>query len=133
MREVKVIKYIPKITNAGTEYREIDPEEMTWIQTQLVRYLTIMAELDQARDEDSRWVRDQWWHKRSDKLHRGKQGQNSPCSVVGGVLNNMMFKDTPQRDFSNKQMEDIEYISAILGTVYEGCQPIRFQIGFSVS
>lgn len=128
---MRIIKYLPKITSAGTEYREIDTDDMAWVQEQLIRYLTVMAELDQARDEDSKWVRDQWWHKKTKKLHQGKQGQNTPCSVVGGILSNMMFKENPQRDFSNKQMEDIEYISQVIGSVYQGCEPIRFQIGFS--
>ena len=126
----RVIKYIPKNTAAGTEYRECDPEDLVWIQTQMIRYMAIMGELDQNRDEDSEWVRDKWWHKRTDKVHKGKQGMNTPCSIVSGIINNMMFKDPVQRDFTNKQMEDIEYISAIMGNCYEGCEPIRFQIGF---
>ena len=128
--QTRVIKYIPKITHSGTEYRELDPEDLAWIQTQLVRYVVIMGELDQNHDEDSRWVRDHWWHKRTNKVHKGQFGQNTPCSIVSGIINNMMFKDTPQRDFTNKQMEDIEYVSAIMGSCYPGCQPIRFQIGF---
>jgi hypothetical protein len=92
--------------------------------------MTVMGELDQNRDEDSVWVRDRWWHKRTDKVHKGKLGQNTPCSVASGIINNMMFKEPAQRDLTNKQMEDVEYISAIMGSCYEGCTPIRFQIGF---
>lgn len=127
---MRIIKYIPKVTNAGTEYRECDPTDLAWIQEQLIRWLVIMGELDQSREEDAVWVRDQWWHKRSSKLHKGREGQNTPCSVVSGILQNMMFKQPAQRDLTNKQMEDIEYISAMLGAVYEGCSPLRFQIGF---
>ena len=126
----RVIKYIPKNTGAGTEYRECDPDDLAWIQTQLVRYVAVMGELDQNRDDDSKWVRDQWWHKRTDKVHKGQLGQNTPCSIISGMINNMMFKTPPQRDLTNKQMEDIEYVSAIMGNCYEGLQPIRFQIGF---
>lgn len=126
---MKIIKYIPKITNAGTEYRELDPDDLMWIQTQMVRWLSQMAELDQLRDEDSVWVRDNWWHKRSNKMHKGRNGPNSPCSVVGGILQNMMFKTPVQRDLTNKQMEDIEYISTVIGAAYKDCEPFRFQIG----
>lgn len=126
----RVVKYIPKHTAAGTEYRECDAEDLAWIQTQLVQYMAIMGELDQNRDEDSKWVRDQWWHKRTDKVHKGKLGQNTPCSIVSGIIQNMMFKVPQQRDFTNKQMEDIEYISSIMGNCYDGLVPVRFQIGF---
>jgi len=126
---IKIIKYLPKHTGAKTNYREISEEDQQWLNLQMIRWLSAMAELDQQRDEDSRWVRDQWWHKRTDKLHRGQNGQNTPCSVVGGILNNMMFKDTLQRDFSDKQMADIEYISAILAQVIEDCEAVRFQVG----
>lgn len=124
----RIVKYLPKHTSAGTEYRECDPDDVLWIQMQLIRYVTIMGELDQNRDDDSKWVRDHWWHKRSDKVHKGKLGQNTPCSIISGIINNMMFKEPQQRDFTNKQMDDIEYVSAVMGTVYEGCLPIRFQI-----
>ena len=130
MAETRIIKYVPKTTNAGTQYREISPEDMGWVQSQLIRWLAAMAELDQSRDEDSRWVTSQWWHKRTNKVHGGKLGQNTPCSVTGGILNNMLFKDNPQRDLSNKQMDDLVYISHILGQVWTGCTPMRFQIGF---
>ena len=128
----RIIKYIPKHTGANTQYREITPEDQLWIQMQLIRYLTVMGGLDQARDEDSRWVREQWWHKRTDKVHRGTNGQNTPCSMVSGILNNMLFKPEPQRDFTDKQMEDIEYISAVMGQSYPGCEPVRFQIGYDI-
>ena len=130
---MRVIKYLPKTANADTQYRECDPEDLRWIQTQLILWLATMSELDQLRDEDSVWVRDQWWHKRSNKLHKGKNGPNSPCSVVGGILQNLMFKQPAQRDLTNKQMEDLEYISAILGNCYENITAYRFQIGFSTN
>jgi hypothetical protein len=49
---------------------------------------------------------------------------------VGGILNNMMFKETPQRDFSDKQMADIEAISHILAQAID-IPAIRFQVGFA--
>jgi hypothetical protein len=126
---MKIIKYIPKTTSARTEYREVQEDDLKWVQEQLIRYLTRMGEMDQQHDEDSKWVLNQWWHKRTDKLHRGAQGQNTPCSMVAGMINNMMFKDQPQRDLTDKQMADLEYISAVISQL-SGCEAIRFQIGF---
>lgn len=127
---MRIIKYIPKITNARTEYREITNEDAVWLQTELIRWLTVMSQLDQCRDDDSVWVRDHWWHRRTNKLHKGQEGPNTPCSLVGGVLNNLLFKEPQQRDFTNKQMEDIEYVSAILAQAYPTITAVRFQIGF---
>lgn len=126
---MKVIKYIPKTTSARTEYREIDSEDYAWLQTQMIQWLTIMGQLDQKHDEDSKWVLSQWWHKKdSKKLHKGQEGPNTPCSTVCGILHNMLFKDQPQRDFSNKQMEDLEYVSLVVSQLGD-CEAIRFQIG----
>jgi hypothetical protein len=124
---MKTIKYIPKITSARTEYREIDTEDMTWIKTELFRWLAIMAELDQARDQDSRWVREQWWHKRTKNLPKGQLGENTPASFIGGLAQNLVFGD--QRDLTDKQIDAIQNISHVLGGAFDSCTNIRFQIG----
>lgn len=126
----RIIRYIPKLTSARTQYREITEEDQQWLQVSMIEWLTRMAELDQSHDEDSKYFLAQWWHRRSKTLHRGQQGPNTPCSTVGGILNNMMFKHTPQRDFSDKQMADIEAISHVLAQAID-CTAIRFQVGFA--
>ena len=128
---VKLIKYVPKITSARTEYREISEEDQQWLQVQMIHWLTKMAELDQSHDEDVKYFLEHWWHKKSKRLHKGQQGPNTPCSTVGGVLNNLMFKEVPQRDFSHKQMEDIEHISHMLSQAID-TPAVRFQIGFDI-
>jgi hypothetical protein len=122
------IKFIPKTTQARTEYREISVEDMAFIQQELIRWLALMSELDMSRDEDSKWVRDQWWHKRTDTLPKGIEGQNTPASFVGGMVNNLVFGT--QRDLTNKQMDAVMNISHVLGAAVEGCTQITFQIGF---
>ena len=124
----RVIKYIPKVTSARTEYREVSTEDMAFIQTELIRWLALMSELDMSRDEDSKWVNTQWWHKRTDSLPRGKEGQNTPASFIGGMVNNILFVN--QRDLSDKQMDAVQNISHVLGQCVEGCTCITFQIGF---
>lgn len=125
----KIIYYIPKQTAARTEYRRVDNDDLDWIKAQLVRYLSLMAERDLRSDDDNKWILQQFWHSRSDKIHRGKVDggyrRNTPCSLVGGLVNNLLFGS--QCDLTAKQMEDIEYISMALSTIHE-IEPIRFQI-----
>lgn len=125
----KIIGYIPKLTSARTEYREVHEDDMAWLQKEFIRYLSQMAERDLNPSEDNQWILDKFWHKRTDKLHKGKIGdkfrQNTPCSVIGGLVNNLVFGT--QRDLTAKQMEDIEFVSMALSTFLD-VEPIRFQI-----
>jgi hypothetical protein len=127
---MRTIKYIPKVTSAQTQYREIDADDQIWLQTELIRWLAIMGELDMYHDADSKWVRDQWWHKRTATLPKGRLGQNTPASFVGGLLHNIMFGN--QRDLTDKQMDAIQNISHIISQAAEGCTQVKFQIGFGV-
>jgi hypothetical protein len=130
---MRVIKYIPKVTSARTEYREIDSDQQLWIQTELIRWLALVGELDQTHDEDLRLFRDGWWHRKSKTLSKGHLGPNSPCSVVSGIINNIMFKDSPQRDLTAKQMSDLETISQTLAGIFPNdATGMRFQIGFEL-
>lgn len=124
-----IIKYLPKQTSANTQYREIQEDDVKIVLNACVEILALMSQMDQNRDEDSRWVNNQWWHRRTDKLHRGREGQNTPCSMIGGLVHNFMFKDTQQRDFTAKQMEDLEYITNILHNIWPQIPALRFQIG----
>jgi hypothetical protein len=128
---MRTIKYVPKATAARTEYREIDGDDDMWIRTELIRWLALVGELDQTHDEDLRLFRDAWWHRKSKTLSKGHLGPNSPCSVVAGIINNMMFKETPQRDLTSKQMSDLELISQTLASIFpSSATAMRFQIGF---
>jgi hypothetical protein len=128
----RIIKYIPKNTAAGTEYREIEEDDKQFILTSCIQALATMAEYDTASsdDEDRKWVREQWWHKKDKRLHKSQNGLNTPCSVLGGIVHNMMFKTPQQRDFSDKQMKDLEMVFLLLSSIREDITAIRFQIGF---
>lgn len=129
---MKTIKYIPKLTAATTEYCEIDPDELMWLQTELIRWTIQVGLLDTAHDDDVKIFREYFWHKKMSKLLHSKsaQGPNTPCSLITGIIHNMMFKQPQQRDLTKKQMEDIEYISIKLSQVLD-ITPVRFQVGFS--
>jgi hypothetical protein len=126
---LRTIKYIPKITSARTEYREIDANDIMDIQQQLIRWLAYMSELDMSHDEDLRAVREQFWHRRTKMLPQGREGQNTPASFIGGIVNNMMFGQ--QRDLTDRQCEGIEYVSKWMAELDPQVSvSLRFQLGF---
>lgn len=129
MAEIRTIKYVPKVTSARTEYRELDPKDLSAIHQQLIRWLAFMSEADMSHNEDVRAVREQWWHRRTKSLPSGKEGMNTPASFIGGIVNNMIFGE--QRDLSDRQMEGIEYVSKWMAEIdpEKSCS-YRFQLGF---
>ena len=95
----------------------------------LFRTLVRMGTLSNSNTEDLKQLRDQWWRRRRSTLPRGRDGQNTPESMVAGILENMLYLDTPQRDFSVKQCEAIEEISNWMNAVdHDKFENIRFQI-----
>lgn len=129
MVQIVTIKYVPKITSAKTEYREVDAADLSGIQQQLIRWLAVMSEADMSHNEDIRAVREQFWHRRTKNLPSGKEGQNTPASFIGGIVNNMVFGT--QRDLSDRQMDGIEYISKWMSEIDpEMSVSYRFQLGF---
>ena len=88
-----------------------------------------MGTLSNSNSEDLKSLRDQWWRKRRSTLPRGRDGQNSPESMVAGILENMLYLDTPQRDFTAKQCEAVEEISNWINAVDSNqFETVRFQI-----
>ncbi len=77
----------------------------------LFKVLCRMSTLSTTTTEDLKTLRDQWWRRRRTTLPRGRDGQNSPESMVAGILENMLYSETPQRDFSAKQCDAVEEIS----------------------
>jgi hypothetical protein len=88
-----------------------------------------MGTLSNTTNEDHKTLRDQWWRKRRSTLPRGKEGQNTPESMVSGILDNMLYSATLQRDFSQKQCDSIEDISNWMNAIdSNNFENIRFQI-----
>jgi len=125
----RIIKYIPKITHARTEYVEIDINDMSWTQEQFLRWLLRINELDTSRDRDIRILRTDL-HERNTNLPKGKEGPNSIASFVSGMLENLTFGG--QRDLTKKQMEAIEVISVIMASYFPEFTAIKFQVGFEL-
>lgn len=124
MKEI-TITYTEKSTLANTDYRRLEPDDLIFVQSELVRWSSRMNELDVTKDEDFAWARDNWWHKRTKELPYGKGGPNTPASFIGGVLNNTMFGT--QRDLTAKQMQAIQSISEIMANAFDDCTSITFE------
>lgn len=74
-------------------------------------------------------MRDHWWRRRRSSLPRGKSGQNTPESMIAGILQNMMYEQEPQRDFTQKQCDAVEDISTWMSAMdEENFEQIRFAI-----
>jgi hypothetical protein len=87
-----------------------------------------MGTISNAHDEDLKTLRDQWWRRRRSTLPRGRHGENTPESMVAGILENMLYCEMPQRDFSDRQMDAIEEISNWMNAIDNSFENIRFAI-----
>lgn len=123
----KHIKYIPKHTAARTVYLELAEEDLAWLKTELIRWLTIMTESGTSHDDQWKAVLALYWNKKSKSLPKSKVGPNSPATFTAGLINNLVFGT--QRDISESQMEGIRNISSCLAQIRDDIDAIQFQIG----
>lgn len=123
----KQITYDPKITSARTQYNSISQNDMIWLQSELVKYMALMGELSNVKDnEDVKYAVVGYWRKKSKTLPKGRYGQNSPETFISGLLNNLMFGN--QNDLSDIQMDALTNISACMNVVYKVVKPLNLQI-----
>ena len=107
------------------------------MQTEFIRYLSLMGELEGSRNQDIKQLMKYWWHKRTANLPKSINGQNSPCTFISGLLNNTFFGT--QRDLSIIVLDGIEHISAMMAQFDEAIvdlkmpnssTSIKFQLSF---
>ena len=125
----KTLKYIPKTTSAKTEYRELSDSDRTWLIIELNKWLVKMAVLSNTNDPKLKQIRDDFWRTRITDLPAGRSGKNTAESMIAGILDNILYSATPQRDFTDKQCDAIELISECLSIYDNNVEEIRFQIG----
>jgi hypothetical protein len=121
----KTIYYDPKSTSARTQYNKLEPNDMAYIQTELMRYMSLMGELKKERDRDVQNIINQWYSKKTQTLPKGKNGWNTPETFISGLINNLMFGN--QNDFSQVQMDALENISANMSLVYDAIKNYNLQ------
>lgn len=122
---MKEIIYDPKVTSANTQYNKIEQQDMDWLLKELMRYLSMMSELSNNNNEDVKAILRDWYKKRNKLLPKGKNGLNSPESMLGGLLNNLAFGK--QNDLSDIQMDAISDISRKMALVYNHIKELNLQ------
>lgn len=123
------INYVPKNTTAKTEYREFRPEDHAWLISQMMEWMVKLGCLSNTTNEDLKALRDQYWRKRRSNLPRGRDGLNSPESMIAGILENILYAENPQRDFTQKQCDALEDISRWMNAMDPKFDQIVFRIG----
>lgn len=121
----KQINYEPKITSAKTQYNKLDPIDMAFVHSQLIRYMALMGELSKNRDREVQNIITHWYRKRTQTLPKGKDGWNTPETFISGLLNNLMFGN--QNDLSQLQMDALENISANMSIIYDAVKNLNLQ------
>lgn len=110
MATIKTISYNPKFTTAKTQYIDIDSSDMDWLKTEMIRWISLMGEMDGSNNNDVKQIMKYWWYKKSNTLPKGKEGQNSPLTFISGLVNNLVFGST--RDLTTVYLDSIENISS---------------------
>jgi hypothetical protein len=123
---VKTIKYKDKLSAIkNTQYTRIDPDDLLWIKSSMIRWLGLIAEHSANQDTDWRTVYKEYFNKPNPSLPKRKNGPNTPSSFVGGVINNTVYGT--QQDLTVKQLEGIQTISRDINQIWAECEQILFQ------
>ena len=108
-QQMKTIYYDVKQTGATTEYLSIDPADLQIINNNILGILSALSELSLSTNK---YLKDfcHWFSKSNKRfLYNSKiKRSNSPQSLLGGCLNNMVFGG--QRDFSLRQLEALQEV-----------------------
>lgn len=117
------IRIIPKITQATTQYYELDPEDQAYIHRWLCRFLADLSELATYDEALAR----EYFRRQPRRLPRGRHGPNSIASMIGGIVSQQI--QNPRHNLSEPQLDPLEYVFDTMTPLYEEAelQPIRFQ------
>lgn len=111
------IKYTPKPTAAGTQYLDIEEDNLMELISWMIRTQSTVAQMAQLNDTESAQFLDFYWHKRDRSFPVGKRGINTPSSFMAGVIHNLMYGG--QRDLTEIQKDGLVRISDELGKRFD--------------
>lgn len=125
----RTIPYQPKSVMAKTEYRKLKTEDQKWVLDQLEQWMLKMDQFRTSRVRDLEDIYDQYWDRKSKDLVKGRNGMNSPKSLVEGILENMRYgEEQKQYDLTKPQCDGIKNISVRMNTCFGDAAPeINFE------
>ena len=120
------IPYMPRKTIANTTYTEITKEDKEIIEAVLMKTAAVICEASNSTSPEGKEAYKEFT-KRTKELPAGRSGLNSVASMTGGILNNVVYGT--QRDYTVKQLEAIEYITATVSHYVEEIPLLTFGPG----
>lgn len=107
---MKTILYDVKQTDANTDYLSIDPADQEIINNNILGILSAISELRLSANKSLIGIYQEWFDNSNKRfLYNSRiKRSNSPASLLGGCLNNMVFGG--QRDFSLRQLEALQEV-----------------------
>ena len=120
--ESKIYEYNLKNTSANTDYVNLTKSERTEILQHLRDAMLLMDQLiHEPRSHPQAEEYTRVWLTRTAELNSGRGGLNSPASMMSGVIYNMCWGG--QRDFTLKQLADIEKCMALVNDAFPDLVP----------
>jgi hypothetical protein len=98
------INAYPKVTNADTQYWDLDGDDEAYIYQWLYRLLADMSETC-TFDAD---MQKEWFRRRHGFWPKGKNGPNSHASILGGICS-AKLRDS-KKNLSTAQLDAVEVL-----------------------
>lgn len=111
---------------SSTSYTEIHHDDMQTVQAILIKISAIICESSAIKSEEGQEAFKEFI-KKTEKLPRGRHNLNSIASFTGGLINNIVFGE--QRDFTERQLIAIEYITKEVNAIIPEIPEVRFGLG----
>lgn len=120
------IPYMIRAKLSTTAYTEIHEDDMETIKAILLKISAVINESSNSKTEEGKEAFANFIA-RTEKLPRGRNNMNSIASYTGGLINNLIFGE--QRDFTERQLIAIEYITKEMHSYVEDIPQVRFRLG----
>lgn len=117
------IYYHIKNTGAQTKYVVIDRNDFIAIIEQLVLWLTLWGEHGNSHMESLNKHFQSTYYRKTKKIVGGKNGLNSPHSLISGLIYNLFFNK--QDNLSISVLRSLEYISREIVTTEMALKELR--------
>jgi hypothetical protein len=119
------IDYYVKQTRATTQYVEMSERAHQYLLEQMMKWLLLLASESNTVNVDTMNILRNFWRAPDKTLPVSRTGRNTPESFVAGVLSNMLYGK--QRDFSEKQLLGIAYLSTQMALIFDTVTEINLK------